>query len=49
MLAPGPLLLSFVLASSTLVHRKLESDFSAKDAESTGEMERGETTLFLLL
>lgn len=40
-LAPGPLPLSFVLASSALVHRKLESDFSAKAAESTTEMERG--------
>lgn len=40
-LAPGPLLLSFELASGILVHRKLESDFSAKAAESTTEMEKG--------
>lgn len=39
-MAPGPLLLSFVLARGTLVHRKLESDLSAKAAESTKEMER---------
>lgn len=35
-----------MLASGALVHRKLESDFSAKAAERTTETERRETTVF---
>lgn len=44
-MALGPLLLSFVLASSALVHKKLESDFSARAAQSTSETNREEITL----
>lgn len=41
LLAQCRLLLSFVLANVALTHRKLESNFSAKAAESTTEIKSG--------